>query len=178
MNSNFFKGQLKFFILKVLNKQPVHGYLLMQKISEDCMNLWKPTAGALYPALEELLQEKMIEVKTEAKTGRKKKVYAITKAGKKKFRELSEHIEGMKESFEKFAKDPELSKYNQEDAMFLFTLIHNSLKGKLEKHKSTLFEFSMLARNGRLSKSQVQKAQNAFGEFLDRMRKINSETKN
>ena len=35
MNSNFFKGQLKFFILKVLNKQPVHGYLLMQKISED-----------------------------------------------------------------------------------------------------------------------------------------------
>jgi len=174
MNINFFKGQLKFFILKVLNEQPVHGYLLMQKISENSMNLWKPTAGALYPALEELKKEKLVQIRTEAKTGRKKKVYAITKAGRKKFKELSENFREMKENFEKLMKDPKLSKYSQEDSLFLFNLIHNAMKD-LSEYKGTLLEFAMLARTGKISKEKRAEAKNAFKEFLEKIDRINKD---
>jgi DNA-binding PadR family transcriptional regulator len=168
-----FKGKLKFFILAALQKKPLHGYLLMKTISENCLNFWHPTPGALYPALEELKKEKLISVKHESKTGRRKKVYLITAAGKNSLKDFSENLKEMQENFLKIARNPELSKYEMEDAVYLFKLMHNLLSKELSRYEGTLLEFSMLARTGKLSEKQRNNARKAFKEFLERIREIN-----
>jgi len=162
--------------MQCLSKHPLHGYKLMQSIGENCMNLWHPTAGSLYPALEELKRNGFIGVKQEAKTGRKKKTYEITTAGRKKFQEFSKHIEQAEEDFVKFSKDPELSKYGIEDAMFLFDIIHR-LEKELPEYKATLFEFAMLSRHGKINEKKKQEAKKAFIQFLRKMKQINESAK-
>lgn len=170
---NFFKGQLKFFILLALSKQPLHGYKLMQTIGDCCMGIWHPTAGSLYPALEELKKEGFIELKKETKTGRKKKEYNITKAGLEKFKSLSKHVEEVESNILKFKKDPELSKYSHEDSIYLFGLVQKAMIGELAHYKGTLLEFAMLSRHARISKKQTLESRKALEEFLRKINEIN-----
>ncbi|HIH09285.1 MAG TPA: PadR family transcriptional regulator, partial [Candidatus Diapherotrites archaeon] len=150
-NPNFFKGELKYLILKSLCEQPLHGYLLMKKIQDHSLGLWKPTPGALYPALEALKAEGLIEIKSEESGGRFKKIYRVSADGKKKFRELSAHVDEMESLYVQYKKDVNIGVESHEDMLFLVKMIQRAFDVHgLGVYRGTLFEFASLLRRGKV----------------------------
>lgn len=56
-------------LLLLLAEQPMHGYQLMQAITERTSGAWRPSPGAIYPTLSQLQDEGLID--TVAEGGRK-----------------------------------------------------------------------------------------------------------
>ena len=56
----------------------MHGYQIIQQIEERSGGSWKPSAGSVYPTLQLLADEGLIEV--EESDGRK--TYSLTEAGR------------------------------------------------------------------------------------------------
>lgn len=73
------RGDVRAAILAVLAKEPMHGYQIIHEIEERSGGTWKPSPGSVYPTLQLLADEGLIEA-TES-NGRK--TYSLTDAGKK-----------------------------------------------------------------------------------------------
>jgi len=83
MEKNLFRGTLRLFILKILSScNKMHGYALMNKISQLTFNKWKPNTGSIYPLLKKMKKEKLI-TSIKQKSARKLTQYSITKKGRK-----------------------------------------------------------------------------------------------
>ncbi|MGO8948199.1 MAG: PadR family transcriptional regulator [Ktedonobacterales bacterium] len=78
------------YVLGELMEEPMHGYLLPQILSSIIGPYRKMSWGALYPLVHRLEEDGLIEpVDREDKLGtRQRKAYAITEAGRARFREL------------------------------------------------------------------------------------------
>ncbi|WP_292834030.1 PadR family transcriptional regulator [Microbacterium sp.] len=72
------RGDVRAAILSLLVEQPMHGYQLIQQIEERSGGAWKPSPGSVYPTLQMLTDEGLIEV--EESGGRK--TYSLTEAGR------------------------------------------------------------------------------------------------
>lgn len=72
------RGDVRAAILSLLVEQPMHGYQLIQQIDERSGGAWKPSPGSVYPTLQMLTDEGLIEV--EESGGRK--TYSLTDAGR------------------------------------------------------------------------------------------------
>ncbi|MDQ7992510.1 MAG: PadR family transcriptional regulator [Propionicimonas sp.] len=55
------RGQVRESILALLVEQPLNGYQIMQSLDERTQGLWRPSPGAVYPALNQLEDEGLIE---------------------------------------------------------------------------------------------------------------------
>ena len=77
------KGYIRIAVLILLNKKSHHGYEMMKELDERTNGFWKPTAGGIYPILQDLEKSKYIEGKWDCDTKRKRKSYSITLEGKK-----------------------------------------------------------------------------------------------
>jgi len=91
----------KFFILNVLHKRPMHGYEIAREVACSTQGCCAPTEGTLYPALREFEHGGYLSVHTETVAGRGRKVYTLTKKGRKAFAvavdawmEVAAHISG------------------------------------------------------------------------------------
>lgn len=71
-------GYLRLIVMKTLRNKRLSGYGLIKQIEKDT-GTWKPSFGSIYPLLEKLLKEKLVDVEVEGR----KKVYFLTKEGKK-----------------------------------------------------------------------------------------------
>lgn len=63
-------GDVRAAILILLTEQPMHGYQIMQEIGARSGGLWRPSSGAVYPALQQLEDEGLARIEQEAQ-GRK-----------------------------------------------------------------------------------------------------------
>ena len=77
-------GTLHMLILKTLQRGPLHGYAIAQRIhliSEDVLEVEE---GSLYPALQRMLVKGWVTADwTQSETGRRVRVYKLTPAGRK-----------------------------------------------------------------------------------------------
>ena len=73
------RGDMRAAILTLLAEEPMHGYQIIQVISERSGGNWTPSPGSVYPTLQQLEDEGLIEP-AEAETGRR--VFALTEAGR------------------------------------------------------------------------------------------------
>ena len=73
------RGDVRAAILVLLAEQARNGYQLMQEIETRSEGAWRPSPGSMYPALQQLEDEGLVQVSTDA-GGR---LYALTAAGKK-----------------------------------------------------------------------------------------------
>lgn len=74
----FFRhGELPLVVLAMLADRPMHGYELMSELSRLFGPRYRPSPGSVYPALEALEAERLLE--GEAETGRN--TYRATEAG-------------------------------------------------------------------------------------------------
>ena len=67
-------------LLRIVQSQPTWGYKIKKQVEAD-FNI-KLRHGALYPTLSTLEQRGFLECTKQQKSGRSRKVYAITESGK------------------------------------------------------------------------------------------------
>ncbi|OIH83199.1 PadR family transcriptional regulator [Arthrobacter sp. UCD-GKA] len=77
------RGEVRAAVLALLAEQPMHGYQIIREIEERSHGNWKPSAGSIYPTLQLLADEGMVD--TEEANGRK--VYSLTEAGREEAEE-------------------------------------------------------------------------------------------
>jgi transcriptional regulator len=69
-------------VLRLLKQEPLHGYALVQRIQQLSNNLLQVEEGSLYPALQRLLKEDLVEAKWGvSSTNRRVRIYRLTPAG-------------------------------------------------------------------------------------------------
>jgi transcriptional regulator len=90
---DLFPGALELMILESLRRKPMHGYALVRHIQAASNDLLQIEEGSLYPALQRMLSEGLLEAEagTSAK-GRPTRIYRVTKRGQ-------QHLEQAKVSF-------------------------------------------------------------------------------
>lgn len=102
-------GTLGLMVLKTLEALgPLHGYRIARRIEQISGNQLALNQGTLYPALLKLEQAGWIASKwTASESGRRVKVYALTKAGRRQLRAEEaawEHATGIVARFFKISE--------------------------------------------------------------------------
>jgi DNA-binding PadR family transcriptional regulator len=89
----FGHGQLRLYILSLLEEGPKHGYELMQALSDRFGGTYTPSAGTIYPRLAKLEDDGLV---TKQSDGRKT-VYAITPAGREELERRRGELDGIED---------------------------------------------------------------------------------
>jgi PadR family transcriptional regulator, regulatory protein PadR len=81
---DLFPGALEMMILRTVKRQPLHGYALAQHIKRTSEDLLQIEEGSLYPALQRLLKEGLVQSEWGiSPRNRRVRIYRLTKAGAK-----------------------------------------------------------------------------------------------
>ena len=91
MTPVFSHGDLRLYLLNLLDEGPRHGYDIMQALSDRTGGTYTPSAGTIYPRLAKLEEEGLV---TKTVDGRKT-VYAITEAGHAEVQARAGDLEGI-----------------------------------------------------------------------------------
>ncbi|WP_439591296.1 PadR family transcriptional regulator [Microbacterium sp.] len=91
MSPVFSHGDLRLYLLNLLDEGPRHGYDIMQALSDRTGGTYTPSAGTVYPRLSKLEEEGLV---TKAVDGRKT-VYEITGAGRAEVAARQGDLEGI-----------------------------------------------------------------------------------
>lgn len=87
----FAHGHLRLYLLSLLAERSMHGYELIQALSDRFGGTYVPSAGTIYPRLAKLEEEGLV---TKEADGRKT-VYAITDAGRAELDSRSGDLDGI-----------------------------------------------------------------------------------
>jgi len=93
MRRVFGHGGLRLFILMLLDESPRHGYDLIRLIEDRFLGMYTPSAGTVYPRLQSLEDEGLIE--HDELDG--KKVYRLTDAGRAELESRRSELEELQE---------------------------------------------------------------------------------
>ena len=102
MSRLFGHGDLRLWLLKLIDERPRHGYDIIAGLEEQFLGLYSPSPGTVYPRLSALEQEGLIEVDREDE-GRK--VYRLTDLGRKELNERREELSVLADRLTQSAKD-------------------------------------------------------------------------
>ena len=70
-------------MLKTLALEPLHGYGIGQRIEQVSSGIFKVTLGSLYPALQRLEKDGLVEAEWKAsENGRRARYYRLTRRGR------------------------------------------------------------------------------------------------
>jgi len=101
LNPELMRGSLDLMVLSVLTGGRKYGYLLQQEIKGASRGIVDLQAGTLYPLLHRLEADKLIRSRWDESTGRRRKWYELTDAGRKRLsqqaREWSEFSDCLRE---------------------------------------------------------------------------------
>ena len=91
MTPVFSHGDLRLYLLNLLDEGPRHGYDIMQALADRTGGTYTPSAGTIYPRLAKLEEEGLV---TKSVDGRKT-VYEITEAGRAEVAARAGDLEGI-----------------------------------------------------------------------------------
>jgi transcriptional regulator len=82
MEGEMLKGHLDLIVLAALAAGPAHGYAIIEAIKRRSGQAFDLPEGTIYPALHRLEQAGLLSSRwTTAESGRKRRVYALTRPG-------------------------------------------------------------------------------------------------
>jgi PadR family transcriptional regulator PadR len=86
-------GTLMMLVLRVLARQPLHGYAIAQRIRQLSAEELSVEEGSLYPALQKLLIKGWVKAAwRESESGRQVREYRITAGGRRQLEaEMAEY---------------------------------------------------------------------------------------
>lgn len=94
---DLFPGALEIMILESLRRKPMHGYALVKHIKQVSDDLLRVEEGSLYPALQRMLKEGLLEAEAGTSTkGRPTRIYRLTDAG---LRHLEKEVVSLEKMF-------------------------------------------------------------------------------
>lgn len=77
-------GTLDLLILRTLQKEPLHGWAISERVQQISQDVLQINQGSLYPALHRLEHEGWIEAEwATSELGRRAKYYQLTTSGRK-----------------------------------------------------------------------------------------------
>ena len=89
------KGGFRILLLRTLNEKPMHGYEVMKALESRFQGFYRPSAGAVYPALRSLQREGLAAVSGSER----RKTYRLTAKGKTSIRshraEMERHFQSL-----------------------------------------------------------------------------------
>jgi DNA-binding PadR family transcriptional regulator len=88
------RGHVRNAIVALLAEEPLNGYQIMQTLAERTEGAWKPSPGAVYPALAQLEDEGLIE----AFDNNGQKAFRLTEAGAAAAAEVEKPWEAVNEA--------------------------------------------------------------------------------
>src|SRR3954464_8911316 len=79
---DLFPGALEIMVLQSLRSKPMHGYALVKHIKQVSNDLLQVEEGSLYPALQRMLREGLLESEEGVSAkGRPTRIYRVTDSG-------------------------------------------------------------------------------------------------
>jgi DNA-binding PadR family transcriptional regulator len=72
------RGNVRAAILALLSERPMHGYEMIQELSNRTGGVWRPSPGSIYPALQLLEDEGLIS----SQEAEGKRLFSLTEAGR------------------------------------------------------------------------------------------------
>ena len=123
VTSSMLRGFLRIFVLKELDEGKKSGYELMKHIGERMGA--KPSPGSIYPLLENLEKEGLVEFKGDKRS----KEYHLTAEGRKKLQIIDQKREECIKGFLSGMKM--LSALTGEDMTFPMAMVESMKKGEV-----------------------------------------------
>ena len=86
-------GTLEMLILLTLQRGPLHGYAIAQRIQQASDDLLRVEEGSLYPALQRLLIEGWVSAEWGVSArNRRVRIYTLTAAGRKQLHHETKRV--------------------------------------------------------------------------------------
>jgi DNA-binding PadR family transcriptional regulator len=76
------RGNLDMMLLAILSDGPAHGYAVLQQLRDRSATVFDLPEGTIYPALHRLEKAGLLASDWDDASGRKRRVYAVTKRGR------------------------------------------------------------------------------------------------
>ena len=86
INPELLRGSLELMVLTTLSDGKKYGYLIQSTLWNSSRETVEMKAGTLYPILHKLEKEGWVRCHWESDTGRKRKWYELTAAGRKQLK--------------------------------------------------------------------------------------------
>ena len=96
MSPVFAHGQLRLYLLVLLDEGPRHGYEVIQELESRFNGLYSPSAGTVYPRLAKLEEEGLVQRTDDGR----KATYAITDAGRAEVRARQADVQDMRDDLD------------------------------------------------------------------------------
>jgi len=156
-------GHLKLIVMNILSKNNMSGYSLIKQIREET-GCWKPSTGSIYPLLDKMLEDGLVNVKEEGR----KKIYALTEKGKENLREL---IKKKDELFDHLIEDWRVYESiapKKDDISFMLELLKKAKQGEMpfKELNPELIELKAILFN-LLKKDKISKNQRHIKNILN-----------
>jgi PadR family transcriptional regulator PadR len=91
IDTNIKRGSGELAILALLDQEPLHGYEISRRIAQQTGGVLQFNLASLYPLLYRLEKRGWVKGRwEEAKSGRKRRFYHLTRAGRKQLAPLRE----------------------------------------------------------------------------------------
>jgi DNA-binding PadR family transcriptional regulator len=98
----FGHGDLRLWLLKLIDERPRHGYDIIAGLEEQFLGIYSPSPGTVYPRLSALEAEGLIE-QVDTEDGRK--VYRLTDAGRDELHARTDEVRELTERLTRSARE-------------------------------------------------------------------------
>ncbi len=111
MSKLFGHGDLRLWLLKLIDERPRHGYDIIAGLEEQFLGFYTPSPGTVYPRLAALESEGLIEQVEAAATAEHgggaegRKVYRLTDKGRAELDARSQELKELKERLTRSARE-------------------------------------------------------------------------
>jgi transcriptional regulator len=87
-STDVIQGTLDMLILKALSLEPMHGFGIARRIEQTSRGVFKVIPGSLLIAFQRLERDGLVDATwQQTESGRRAKIYALTRAGRKRLGE-------------------------------------------------------------------------------------------
>jgi DNA-binding PadR family transcriptional regulator len=130
------RGDVRAAILALLKEEPLNGYQVMQAIAERSHGAWRPSPGAVYPALSQLSDEGLVQPTGEGR----RTLYELTETGTAYVAEHADETHAPWEAMTPHVDDAvwELMDLAQQSATALMQVTQSASPAQLAKAKKVL----------------------------------------
>src|ERR687891_993988 len=94
MGSELIKGHLDPLVMAILESGPLHGYGVIEELRRRSRGEFDLPEGTVYPALHRLERAGLLSSSWAVESGRRRRVYVLTRKGRKALQESREEWSG------------------------------------------------------------------------------------
>ena len=102
MDRDAVRAHLDLLLLAAVEREPLHGYAIIQELRARSGGRFDFPEGTIYPALHRLEEADLLESRWSLPPGRRKRIYRLTRAGRaalelqqREWHELSRGVEAV-----------------------------------------------------------------------------------